>query len=486
MAVRCAKGATLVAHLWFKSPKKTVAFGEMHVYGSAMKPLLAMVIALGLGLLGAAPGRAQTIDEALVAAYLTNPDLEAQRAALRATDELVPQALSDWRPTIAVDSDAITADIDQPNGQGGSLNTTQASIALDQQIYSGGETVANTERAEALVRSQRANLVATEQSVLLDAVTVYTNLLAAEAVLDFSIQNENRLRRQLQATQDRFDVGEVTRTDVAQAEASLSSAIAARVLAEGELAAARADYRRVINQEPGRLVVPEPLRALPASETEAHQLADINNPNITVAQFDLTAARADVDVALSALLPRLSVRGELSYANNPSLVLDQQRDASIGANLTVPLYQGGGEYARVRQTKQTVRQRQDDLDAAFRAVRNEVTAAWQALLTATAQIDSISEEVRANQIAVEGIRQEALVGQRTVLDVLDTENALFQSQVNLVQARRDQIVASYRVKAAVGELTVVGINLPVEPYDPEAYYLDVRSRLIGLGESKAE
>ena len=253
--------------------------------------------------------------------------------------------------------------------------------------------------------------------------------------------------------------------------------------AEGELTAARADYRRVINQEPGRLVVPEPLRALPDSEVEAQQLGDVNNPNITIAQFDLAAARADVDVALSALLPRVSVRGELTYADEPTLTQDWQRDASIGANLTVPLYQGGGEYARVRQTKQTFRQRQDDLEAAYRAVRNEVTAAWQALLTASTQIESVSAQVRANQIAVEGARQEALVGQRTTLDVLDQESDLFNSQVRLVQARRDQIVASYRVKASVGELTVVGIDLPVEPYNPDAYYLDVRSRLIGLGES---
>jgi TolC family type I secretion outer membrane protein len=446
-----------------------------------MKPMLAMVIALGLGLMGGTPGRAQTIDEALVAAYLTNPDLQAQRAALRATDELVPQALSDWRPTVAVDSRAAAVDIDSADG-GGSLNTKEASLRLDQPIYSGGETVANTERAENLVRAERARLIAFEQNVLLDAATVYTNLLAAEAVLDFAIQNENRLRRQLQATQDRFEVGEVTRTDVAQADARLSGAIADRVRAEGELTAARADYRRVINQEPARLVVPEPLRNLPESEVEAHQLGDVNNPNITIAQYDL-AARADVDVSLSALLPRLSVRGELTYADEPTLTQDWQRDASIGANLTVPLYQGGGEYARVRQTKQTFRQRQDDLEAAFRAVRNEVTAAWQALLTASTQIESVSAQVRANQIAVEGARQEALVGQRTTLDVLDQESDLFDSQVRLVQARRDQIVASYRVKASIGELTVVGIDLPVEPYNPDAYYLDVRSRLIGLGES---
>src|SRR5690606_112087 len=420
---------------------------------------------VGLGLVGSAPGWAQTLEEALVAAYLTNPDLAAQRAALRATDELVPQALSDWRPTLALQGDAIATDLETSN-DGGSFNTTRGAIALDQRIYSGGETVANTRRAEALVRLERARLLAFEQQVLLDGVTVYSSLLAAEAVLDFAIQNENRLLRQLQATRDRFEVGEVTRTDVAQAEAALARATASRVQAEGELAAARADYRRVINQEPARLVVPEPLRIIPGSEAEAQQIAEVNNPNIVAAQFDLAAARADVDVALSALLPRLSVRGELTYAEDPNQVLDWQREASIGANLTVPLYQGGGEYARVRQTKQTVRQREDDLEAAYRAVRNEVTAAWQALLTATTQIDSISEEVRANEIAVEGARREALVGQLTTLDVLDTESNLFQSQVELVRARRDQVVASYRLKAAIGELTVMGINLPVEPYDP--------------------
>ena len=385
-----------------------------------MKRKLAAAMALGLGFVGSAPGAAQTLEEALVAAYLTNPDLEAQRAALRATDELVPQALSDWRPTVAIDSAAIANDVDSSEGDG-SFNTTQSGIALDQQIYNGGETVANTTRAENVVRLERARLVAFEQQVLLDAVTVYTNLLAAEAVLDFAIQNENRLLRQLQATRDRFEVGEVTRTDVAQAEAALAGSTADRVQAEGELVAAKADYRRVINQEPARLVVPEPLRALPESEAQAQQIAEVNNPNITAAQFDLAAARADVDVATSALLPRLTVRGELTYADDPNLVLDWQREASIGANLVVPLYQGGGEYARVRQTKQTVRQREDDLEAAFRAVRNEVTAAWQATLTATTQIESNSEEVRANLIAVEGARQEALVGQLTTLDVLDTE-----------------------------------------------------------------
>jgi TolC family type I secretion outer membrane protein len=432
----------------------------------------------------ASVGEAQSLEQALVSAYLTNPQLEAQRAALRATDELVPEALSGWRPTVQAEGAAIYNDADRAGlDESQTFTTLQSSLAVDQEIYSGGETVANTRRAERLVRVERARLIVVEQDVLLQAVTAYTDLLAARAVLDFANQNEERLGRQLQATRDRFEVGEVTRTDVAQADARLSGAISDRIDAEGAVATAVAGYRRVINQEPAGLVVPPPLSLLPASEDEAQLLAEDMNPNIAAAQYNLAAARADVDVAESALLPRLSVRGELAYARDPTEVLDWRRDASIGANLSVPLYQGGGEYARVRQTKQTVRQRRDDLEDTLRAVRDEVTAAWEALVTATSRIESIGAQVRANEIAVEGSRQEALVGQRTTLDVLDQESDLFQSQVDLVAARRDQIVASYRLKAAVGQLTAAGIDLPVQPYDGEAYYDDARNRWIGLGES---
>jgi TolC family type I secretion outer membrane protein len=418
----------------------------------------------------------------VVSAYLTNPPLYAPRAAGRATDELVPQALSGWRPSVTAEGDTIFNDTDRSGNQSDTFTTLQSSLAVDQEIYSGGETVANTRRAERLVRVERARLMVVEQDVRLQAVTVNTQKLAARAVLGFYGQNEGRLRRQLQATQDRFEVGEVTRTDVAQSDARLSGAIADRIEAEGAVAAAIASYRRVINQEPAGLVVPPPLDLLPATEDEAQHLAEDLNPNIAAAHYNLAAARADVDVAESSLLPRLSVRGELAYARNPRDELDWSRDASIGANLRVPLYQGGGEYARVRQTKQTVRQRRDDVEDPRRAVRDEVTSAWESLLTATSRIESIGAQVRANEIAVEGSRQEALVGQRTTLDVLDQESDLFQSQVDLVRARRDQIVASYRLKAAVGQLTPGGIGLPVQEYDGEAYYNDTRNRWIGLGD----
>lgn len=448
----------------------------------ANQPLSAIAAALGLSVALTVPtvSHGQSLDDALASAYLGNPEIEAQRATLRATDELVAQALSDWRPTLQITSNVNISDIESAAG-GGRVDSTSNALTIDQNLYEGGATVANTRRAERLVRVERARLATVEQDVLLRAATAYTSLLNDLAVLELAIQNENRLRRQLRATKDRFEVGEVTRTDVAQAEARVAGAISERVRAAGTIEASRAAFRNVINLEPESLIPPEPLKNLPASETEAQQLAESLNPSILAAQFNLAAAKEDIDVAESALYPRLSVNGELNYTDEPSLSVPWQRTASIGASLAVPLYQGGGEYAQIRQSKQTVQQRQADLDSVYRSVREEVTGAWQALVTARSSIESIAEQVRAAEIALDGSRQEALVGQRTTLDVLDQENDLFQAEVDLVSAQRDEIVASYRLKAAVGGLRVDEIDLPVEPYDVEANYEDVRSRWFGLG-----
>lgn len=423
---------------------------------------------------------AQTLEEALTSTYLGNPEIQAQRAALRAADELVPQALSGWRPTLQIISSLNISDIESSAGSG-RTDTTSNSLTVDQNLYEGGATVANTRRAERLVRVERARLQTIEQDVLLSAATAYTSLLNDLAVLELAMQNESRLRRQLRATRDRFEVGEVTRTDVAQAEARVAGAISERVRAAGTIESSRATFRNVIDLEPESLIPPEPLKILPASETEAQEMAEAFNPNILSAEFNLAAAKEDIDIAESALYPRLSVNGELNYTDEPSLGVPWQRVASIGATLAVPLYQGGGEYSQVRQTKQTVQQLQSDLNAVHRAVREEVTSAWQDLVTARSSIESITEQVRAAEIALDGSRQEALVGQRTTLDVLDQENDLFEAEVDLVSAQRDEIVASYRLKAAVGGLQADGINLPIEPYDVEENYRNVRSRWFGLG-----
>ncbi|MGI9492526.1 MAG: TolC family protein, partial [Geminicoccaceae bacterium] len=298
-----------------------------------------LMLAVALVQTGTTGAHAQTLEEALVSAYLTNPELDSQRAAVRATDELVPLALSGWRPSLEVSSSATFSDLDSQAGDG-SLNTLANSVSVDQNLYAGGETVANTRRAERLVRLERSRLISTEQDVLLSAVEAYTGLLTNLAVLELALQNENRLKRQLQATEDRFEVGEVTRTDVAQAEASLAGAVSERVRAAGAIDASKATFRNVIDLEPVSLIPPDALKDLPSSEAEAQQRAESFNPNILAGQFNLAAAKEDVSVAEASLYPRLSVNGELTYTDEPSLALAWQRVASIGATLAVPLYQG--------------------------------------------------------------------------------------------------------------------------------------------------
>lgn len=436
--------------------------------------------AFGLAMTVTVGAQAQTLEESLVSAYLTNPEIEAQRAALRSTDELVAQAKSGWRPTLDVESSAVYSDLESSSGSGETFTTSNA-LNLRQNLYEGGATSANIRRAERLVRVERARLATIEQDVLLRAVTAYTGLLNDLAVLELAVQNEKRLRRQLQAARDRFEVGEVTRTDVAQAEARVAGAVSERVRASGAIETSRAAFRNVIDLEPESLIPPKPIGSLPASEDEAQGMAEGVNPNVLAAQFNLAAAKEDVTISESALLPRLDATGDLNYTDEPNLSTNWQRSATIGAALTVPLYQGGGEYAQVRQSKDVVRQRQSDLDAIYRSVRQNVTDAWQALVTARSSIEAITEQVRAAEIALDGSRQEALVGQRTTLDVLDQENDLFEAEVDLVSAQRDEIVASYSLKAAVGGLTAKDLDLPVEVYDIDANYNDARSRWFGLG-----
>lgn len=454
------------------------------IHNRLRRPIDVNGAALGLAGLAAALASApdvaaQSLEEALTSAYLSNPQLVAQRAALEATDELVPQALAGWRPTLAIDAETEVSRVDS-SFDDGSLNTNSVALTLNQNLYQGGETTANISRAEWLVRVERARLGATEQDVLVDAVTAYVNLFTSRAILELAKRNESRLRRQLTATEDRFSAGEVTKTDIAQAEARVAGAVADRIQAEGAIRTAEATFRNVVKLEPEALVQPEPLGSLPANESAAQELADALNPNIVVADANLSAARDDVRIATSVLLPSLDLEGTLSHVDEPSLAIDRQSTASASLRLRVPLYQGGGEYASVRQNKRVVDQRRADLDAATRAVREGVTSAWQDLMTARSTMASIKQQVRAATVALEGTRLEAEVGERTVLDVLDQENDLFQAEVDLVGAMGDEVIASYQVHAAVGKLHATALKLDVDPYDLTAHYQRARSRWVGL------
>jgi TolC family type I secretion outer membrane protein len=438
----------------------------------------------GVAILAVSGAAADTLNDALVSAYLSNPDLEAARAELRATDELVAQALAGYRPQVFIDGELRSLrGTQQVAGSNAEVDTDTdtkgVALSFRQNLYAGGGTQAQVSRAENLVRAGRAGLVATEQAVLLDAVRAYTAAWRDLAVLDLALNNERVLRRQLQQTQDQFAVGEVARTDVAQAEARLSRGRSDVEVAKADLAASNAEFRRVIGRDPEKLAVPMRLTDLPASLAEAQALAEAN-PAVVRATYQLFAARDDVDVAFANILPSLDLRGDAGYTDSPRAGIDWDRSASLGVVLSIPLYQGGAEYAAVRQNRQTAQQRRSQLESANRSVQATVASAWDRLLAASAAVRAFRDEVRANEIAYEGVNAEQQVGLRTVIDVLDAQQDLFTSQVNLVRAQAIEVESSYALRAAAGSLTVVDLGLPVEPYQPGVYYDRNRDRLFGI------
>ncbi|MBN9559156.1 MAG: TolC family outer membrane protein, partial [Alphaproteobacteria bacterium] len=417
----------------------------------------------------------RTLTEALAAAYSNNPTLQASRAQLRAVDENVPQALAGWRPTVVLSGTGGVGDgysrsyistptVDPITGQtiqGGRssnqradrlLGTAQATIT--QPIYRGGRTRASTNRAESQVMAQRGQLIAQEQQTFTDTVNAYVGVIQAQQILALNINNEQVLTRQLQATNDRFRVGEITRTDVAQAEAALAGATAQRQTSEGNVATARATYQRVIGfLPPADLVEPQPLKLPVRNQQQANALAAANNPNVVSAQFNDAAARDAVDVAMSNLMPQLSVQAQAFQQNNASLPRNTNNGAQLVATLSVPLYQGGAEYSAVRQARQQEQQTRKQLDDARRQAIQQATQAWETLVAARSTAESTRSQIRANSIALEGVEREAIVGSRTTLDVLNAQQALLNSQVTLVQNLANLVTASYTVASAIGRLT---------------------------------
>lgn len=445
-----------------------------------VRAFLGVIVATVMSVSGAA---GETLEEAMVAAYSNNPTLLAQRAALRSTDEGVPEALSGWRPTVVVDADigSQTIESDSTTGLGASTTLTpkRLTFSLEQSLYRGGRTVAGVKRAENLVLADRARLAEVEQDVLLDTVTAYMDVLRDGAVLDLAVNNEQRLRRQLEAARDRFEVGEVTRTDVAQAEARLSNAIADRISEQGNLTTARAAYLAVVGTPPEKLSSPRPVVGLPDGEYGARAIAGAEHPRMLQAAFVEKASRDDVRVATGVLLPVFKLTGSYSTVEDTSTFITNQDTATMRAELAVPLYQSGAQFARVRAAREIASQRRIEIEETRRSVLENVTEAWESLQTARAQIAAFTDAVRAAGIALEGVEQEALVGSRTTLDVLDAEQELFDAKVDLVRAQRDEAVASFAVKGAIGRLTAEAIGLPVDIYDVQRHYGAVRNKLWG-------
>ena len=448
--------------------------------------------------------RAETLEAALVQAYQNNPTLNAQRASLRATDEGVSQALSGYRPRVTVTASGGQQWLSQTtrtnNGttglsallglppvsyskQSGFEGPYSAGITATQTLFNGFQTANKTRQAEAQVLAARATLQSAEQTVLLNAVTAYMNLLRDTAILDLQRRNVEVLQDQLRQTRDRFNVGEVTRTDVAQSESSLAGGRSQVLLAQANYTASAATYRQVIGNAPGKLTPATPVdRFSPQNLPTAIGSASATHPAVTTAEFNVDVAQQQVKVAEGALYPTLSVQGayQKNYMSTTSLSTIESYSGSVLGFLSVPIYQGGTEYSQIRQAKETFGQRRLELDSARAQVRQTTVQSWGQLEAAKANIEATNAQVQAAEIALNGIREEARVGQRTTFDVLTAQQTLVNARVSLVTAQRDRVVASYTLLAAVGRLSPQMLGLHVPVYNPTVHYEQVRDSWFGV------
>jgi TolC family type I secretion outer membrane protein len=433
----------------------------------------------------ALPAAAQSFEEALASAYINNSQLQAERANLRAIDEQIAQARSNWRPTVTVNG-GIGKGYTNVQGNGGigrnpiEGEPKSGSVVVSQPLYRGGRTVASIEAAKNSIQAERARLFATEESVLLAAATAYLDTVQNANVVRLNAANERVLQKQLEATNDQFRVGEVTRTDVSQAEARLAGATANRIQSEGTLETAKATFQQVIGMAALRLIQPPRPKTLPSTTENASAEAAAKNPTVIAAQFDEGSARANIDVARGALLPTLSLNGTAQYAKEqPGSTQLPIGSAAVIAQLSIPLYEAGSVYSQVRQARQTASQRLILVNDARKTAIASATQAFETMLSSRARIESLDSQVQANEIALEGVRQEASVGSRTILDILNAEQELLNSQVSREQATHDDLVASYQVLSAIGRMTARDLALPVELYDFEANFKDIENRWWG-------
>lgn len=434
----------------------------------------------------AAPASAESLRQALASAYMTNPTLNAKRAELRAVDEEISQARSNLRPSLSSSLDSGYRKTN-PNPKnklarpgGGTHHPESYSFTLSKTLFRGLRTLNAIREAEATIQAGRADLRSTEQSVLLNAATAYMDVLRDQAIVRLREGNVRVLKEQLKATKDRFDVGEVTKTDVAQAEARRSGAISQLNLAQSNLKTSRAAYQRLIGHAPSHLVEPQPVDGLlPRLLNGALRTAENENPDIQSALFSEEASRYVIKQIIGEMLPEVSVDATYEDSLEPSTSLDSQSTTTVTGRVTVPLYSKGEPSSRARQARETKQQRLREIDEARAQASADVIAAWGRLMAARAQINSDQEQVKANKIALNGVREEEKVGQRTILDVLDAEQELLDSQVALVGTQRDRVVAAYTLLAAVGRLDAHYLRLPVDQYDPMEHYDRIKHKLFG-------
>lgn len=416
---------------------------------------------------------------ALAEAYKNNPQLEAARAQLRAVDESYAQAMSGYRPRVTGDASLAYAH-ESGNTGDNDADPKALSVGVSQPLYRGGTTQANVKSSENRIKAQRALLTTTEQSVLLDAVTAYMDVLRDQEIVQLNANNEKVLGSRLDAAKQRFELGDITKTDVSQADSRRAAATAARVRAEGDYHASRAIFERVIGLSPDGLQKPSGEVMLPTTLDLALADASKNNPDIIFTNYNAEAAIASTDAIRGERLPQVDLTGSVGRTYDPIQRLDSRLDdTSIGLRATMPIYSSGSTEARIRAARQVEQQRRYDIRDAERSVEQQVIDAWTSLESSKAEMEARAAQIQASELALSGVKVEADYGSRTTLDLLDAEQEYLDAQVAYVVAERDKIVAAYRLMAAMGELNAKTLQLNVPIYDPTAHFQKVKNKWIG-------
>jgi outer membrane protein len=452
--------------------------------------------AVVLGLAAPSNLAAETMESALARAYQGNPQLNAQRAIARQNDEGVSQALSGYRPTLSA-----TASVGEqytnttgvippippnlPNGVSYTVKgyTTPRSVGVNggQTLFNGQQTANSVRKAESQVSAARETLRVMEESTLLAAATAYMDVSRDTANLEVQQNNIRVLQRTLKDTRNRFAAGQVTATDVAQAEAQLAAGEASLHGAESTLMTTKANYRRIIGVDPANLAPASPVdRLAPTTLNAAVAVGIAENPSVTAAVYGVDVAQLQVKIAEGALWPTLALQGSVQQQTFSNILTPNLFLGTVALNLSVPIYQGGAEYSAIRLNKEAEGERRLNVNQVRDQIQANVVQSWGQLVAAKAQVEAAIRQNDAAERALEGVRNEAQAGQRTTLDVLNAEQALVNARVSLIVAQHDRVVASYSLVSAVGRLSAQELHLPVSIYDPMVHYHQVRDAWIGL------
>lgn len=447
------------------------------------------ILALLMSVSTAITANADTLKTALAKAYDYNPALKAARAGAQAVDENVALAKSGFRPTLSVEggySDSkinTNAPIKPVDGYNRSLTAT-----INQPVFSGFKTINSVSSAKSYRKASFANLMTTEQNVLLEAAVAYLDVLRDEAIVKLQKNNEKLLKKELEETRERFNVGEVTTTDVSQAEASYASAQSQRISAEGNLEASRAVYKQVIGDEPKNIVDPKEIEKMfPQSLKSATEYAEKNSYSLQAARHNLKAKKYDVKTNEGDLLPSVNAYAQAGRIKSQNWAYDKNptNDAvELGVNFSMPIYNAGSSRAKIRQSKHYRWQAQEELQNTQDALYSDITSYWEYLSANKAKIKSVKAQIKAYQVALNGVREEEALGNRTVLDVLNQYQYLLNSEVEEVTTRHDYYVSGLNLLLAMGKLTAKDLNLNVDLYDANAKYEETSGKWLSTSIDK--